>query len=792
MSARGSNCPQKSSRTIATHYLVVTGEIAYTPDTWTSKDMWASRLLYTAIRDANEIEKLMSVCPSWELARECQFYLRIVTPAPLCLALALRVEHHSFWQYACAAIDPHDLLGPHAFIRPPSTAGSIQAPVRVPPYRHFRNIANYSCLVCRVNLPMTNQGIGAGKRAVHTPHLSTISTCKDHRKGTYCSLCLRAAPVDDTRTMVYCVENEDEETWPRAEATCRSCRDEWLVRRAMSNPYDREAFPGESYEWRDTVDWEVRQAIDTFVEMGEGCISDVLTLAREKHWLRNNTKLAELLSQALASSRYTARAEGGYDAVGGSEDDLSDNDEDDPELMSLTEDAGGIRELAITDWARNRILDGYWVSPADQWCNHVIPGQPITPAVHPCPWIGATYSGALVDGESAGDGSELEHPRPRTYKTPCPPTYALCELVNRTFMRVLRDILLPAMSNIVRRLMIECTADGTDPAQRALKMSLDDVIAELRDYATWTRGVDWLELRAARLKEERSRRTGSEEDDASLSSRSDGSHTTSPVLSTTTLQTTPSPPPCVKEDETVESPTAAPAATLTTPMSPPLHTKELLRPVPYVPVSIAELPQCSYEYLRSIWRDACSPLYNCRCSICERAMLKVNMEAGRMSSDNQEVPVQVQKPVQIRIEDPAIIALREEEEEDYADIEFDDEENLTTTPETMPTWETKPDTKGVQDSPQRTRKRSHDEPPDDDMLALLGMQRKVDGAATPPKKQRTEGSFTPSSSPSKESLVSSPMRARKRSSEELEDEQVPISAQNGKRVKASHDVDVEA
>lgn len=437
-----------------------------------------------------------------------------------------------------------------------------------------------------------------------TPYLHTVSTCRDHRKATYCSLCLRAAPVDDTQSMICCTENEDEETWPNVEATCRSCRSEALWRRAAASALDREALHGPPFKWKNIVDWEVRQAVDTFVDMGEGCISDVLCLAREKHWLRSHTKIAELLNQALAASRFVARAEVGYDTgVDGSDDELSGDDEDDPELMSLTEDAGGIRELAISDWARNRILDGYWISPADQWYGLVLPNQPVAPAIHPCPWLGATYSGALVDGESAGDGEELEHPRPRTYKTPCPPTFQLCELVHRTFTRVLREILYPAMGHIVRRIVMECGADGTDPAQRALKMSLEDVIAELRDHATWTKGVDWIELRATRLRDEQIRRTGSEEDDSSSSSRSDGSHTTSPVLSTTTLQTTPSPPPCGKEDETVSSPAALAVATM--PTSPSLRTQDLLRPVPYIPVSISPSSHYSYDSLKSV-----RPYYN--------------------------------------------------------------------------------------------------------------------------------------------------------------------------------------
>ena len=149
---------------------------------------------------------------------------------------------------------------------------------------------------------------------------------------------------------------------------------------------------------------------------------------------------------------------------------------------------------------------------------------------------------------------------------------------------------------------MESNVDHTDPATRAAKMNIDDVVNELRDHATWTKGVDWIELRAARLRDEqvRRRRTGSEEDDSSASSRSEGSHTTSPVLSTTTLQTTPSPPPCVKEDDGVGSPTVTAGTPMAATTSPSLSTKELMRPIPYIPSSVTDLPRYSLDGLKTV------------------------------------------------------------------------------------------------------------------------------------------------------------------------------------------------
>jgi hypothetical protein len=112
------------------------------------------------------------------------------------------------------------------------------------------------------------------------------------------------------------------DTWPGIFTTCRSCREEWLWRRVACNPKEREAIGG--HKWN-SDDWETRQTVDSFIEMGEGAIQDVINVALDKHWLRKNTKLPDMLEQAMASTRYTNREQGGYS----SEDELSDLDDED-------------------------------------------------------------------------------------------------------------------------------------------------------------------------------------------------------------------------------------------------------------------------------------------------------------------------------------------------------------------------------------------------------------------------------------------------------------------------------
>ncbi|KAH9941452.1 hypothetical protein B0H21DRAFT_824451 [Amylocystis lapponica] len=566
------------------------------------------------------------------------------------------------------------------------------------------------------------------------------------------------------------MDNEDNDTWPEVEATCRGCRSEWLWRRVQNNASDREAVGG--HKW-DCPDWETRQSVEAFIDLGEGTIKEVLGLAREKHWLRMNTKISDMLKQALAASRFVSRAEAGEAYT--SEDELSDDeDEEDPELMSMTEEAGGVRDIAVNDWARNRILDGCWISPADQWYGYTNQNRAmVVPARHPCPWNrGSTYAGALEDGEAdtTGEGG-LEHPRPKTVRALCPPSFQLCDQVYRAFQRQMKDILLPAMQNIVRKLVIECTADGTDPAVKAAKKTAEEVVQELRDPAVWYNGYDWLAHRANLRRESERERRSKDEDDASSSSRSDGSHTTSPVLSTTTLQTTPSPPPSAKDDESVASPITGSAPTLPIPVSPVLKPPELLRPIPYIPVAISHLLPFSMEALMTPWREACSPLYHCRCSICERAILRENISNGNV------VPTQAQlttaptveqtariteETVGIQIEDDNADFVEEEEED--GESEKDDDTSIPDSPSEsiseIPTYPVTP------------RKRSSREL--DDAFSDAAVEHNRPGS--PPKRPRKDGAHSPSAV----SVSPTPVRTRKRSSEELEeDESQPVQTGNG-------------
>jgi hypothetical protein len=509
---------------------------------------------------------------------------------------------HTFWQQACGLLDPQNVLAHHAIIRVPMpTTGSAhsQIPIRLTPYRHFRTILNCSCYVCRINSPHTSNGVGAYKRPTSTPFLPFVPICKEHRKHTFCGLCLREAPPLESENdfnAVCCVENEDEETWPGVDTTCRSCRIEWLWNRVASNPLDREAVGGHKWE---SPDWETRQRIEAFIEMGDGSIGEVVQLAQEKHWYRRFTKLPDMLSQAVAASRYANCEERQHELsdvssdTGSIPEEEEEEEEEDYELLGLTEDASNVRNLAISDWARSRILDGYWISPADEWYGRTSNNTAIVVrAEHPCPWS------VSADGE--------DHPLPETIRSEIPPSYHLCEQSYIAYQRQMHAILLPAMRNLVRKLVLECAADGVDATLRASRMSIEVVARELRDEGVWYNGIDWLECRRNKQREDMARarsQRGSnikfDRDDSSSSSKSHGSQTTSPLSSTSTLHTSPSPPPTEEKFFMMTTPKLA------IPVSPVLSTPELIHPIPYIPVTLSHLPPYSLEAFKIV-RSLCS------------------------------------------------------------------------------------------------------------------------------------------------------------------------------------------
>jgi hypothetical protein len=304
-----------------------------------------------------------------------------------------------------------------------------------------------------------------------------------------------------------------------------------------------------------------------------------------------------------------------------------------------------VRELALSDWARTRIMDGHWVSPADIWYGHKVPGKPcVVGAVHPCPWSRppeeaspATSSMSIEDDERHPQQQQQHaHPRPTTIKAPIPPTFRLCQQAFLAHQAQLRTVLIPAMRNLVRKLVIECSTPGLlgkgveDPAIRAARMSIEDVVRELREEdGVWFDGIDWVE-RGMNVRRERERQRPPPpavvSDGSSGSGSERSSERSSPVLSTSTLQTTPSPPPHDKESDVdveveiedvdvevvspVEPVPTSPVVevkrvevvqkVVTIPVGPVLDPPRLLPSIPYVPLTTAGFPVYTVDALKNV------------------------------------------------------------------------------------------------------------------------------------------------------------------------------------------------
>lgn len=452
----------------------------------------------------------------------------------------------------------------------------------------------------------------------------------------------------DLAQTVAIMENEDEKMWDGVDSTCKKCRTEWLLREAAKVPGDLEAIGGEQL---DNDDWETRQCVDGFIDLAEGSIAEVLLMAREKAWLRKHTKYEDFGEHALMAQR-------------SSRDDLEEEEEEELEEdrdMMLMRDANQVRDLALHDWARRRILDGHWLCPADTWYGFRVPDQPhVVPAQHPCPW----------NVEPTGDDDlreDEDHPRRSIVEGVIPPTYGLCESSFGAYMKQMKEILGHPMRNLVRKIIMECSIPTVrgyeDPAIKASRMSIEQVIRLLREEeGIWYDGVDWIERRRNEEEENERRRVDSSEVEAQSALRLDGvddiksatghhphasnlhryhddldsttssssspsassnteslkySDTTSPVLSTTTLQTTPSPPPSADDGQVgdkkaeddvtpgVESHAerqelSLPSTPRIIPIDPVKSTPTPLSTIPFIPVTTKHLPSYSMDAIKTV------------------------------------------------------------------------------------------------------------------------------------------------------------------------------------------------
>jgi hypothetical protein len=62
-------------RYVATFYLSNLAKSSHVPQIWDQPNQWHSRMVFTSLRDAIELERLMRVCPQWQRASTSAYAL---------------------------------------------------------------------------------------------------------------------------------------------------------------------------------------------------------------------------------------------------------------------------------------------------------------------------------------------------------------------------------------------------------------------------------------------------------------------------------------------------------------------------------------------------------------------------------------------------------------------------------------------------------------------------------------------------------------------------------------------
>ncbi|KAJ7687582.1 hypothetical protein B0H17DRAFT_681945 [Mycena rosella] len=493
--------------------------------------------------DTRELKLLMSVFPQWGRA----------------------VETHNFWNVAITLIDPHGQYAHFAWLAPPSapsahSSATAPAPIRVSAYRHFRTLLSYAWLPCRLNTPISNHGLQTEHKTIArcapAPSCSAKTTTRGGARASVACACAtgfwgawpsktssasrrrrsRTRSARCGRWGRYTTRGTPQRTLHGRRARRRAKSRTTRTRRRSPVSMRRAARVAPSGSG---AEWLWRCAVLASAPAPSSNSTSTLALS-------NTTPPAP--EDAERRRRFGARRGAGRRRWG--------------DFAAALEVS--LRELALGDWARGRMLDGAWVAPADVYYGLCVggldtPEDPVK-AVYPVPWAVSPPSSPAASLPPSTDEAR-QHP---ATPGPAPPSYALTEAAHTAHTHQMRAIL-PVFRNVVRRIIVECALDaaeaddarlgvsGTssppkplDPAVRAARMPLADVVRELREEGVWFDGVDWSERRRnARAEAEAGaggahRTEGSDDSSDGTSSRTND---TSPVLLTSTLGTTPSPPP---------------------------------------------------------------------------------------------------------------------------------------------------------------------------------------------------------------------------------------------------------
>ncbi|KAJ6603867.1 hypothetical protein B0H10DRAFT_1957607 [Mycena sp. CBHHK59/15] len=226
------------------------------------------------------------------------------------------------------------------------------------------------------------------------PCIIKSRACPEHhgRQLHFCGLCLR-----DRTSGIFPQENEDKVTWPGVIATCSVLM---------------------------YSDSDVRLAVLEFVSRSHGSIACVSRAAFENHWLQTYTKIEGMRQHAVAAALYSGSP------------------------LDMQNIVSQVRDLAVKDWVRARLVQGCWLHPSDvQWS----PARSIT-------------------------------------NTPEPPGHGLEQELGSAYDFHLRRLLLEPMRGMVKILIHKAQADGVDPSLRCARVGM---LSELTLYKSPSHSAPW-------------------------------------------------------------------------------------------------------------------------------------------------------------------------------------------------------------------------------------------------------------------------------------------------------------
>lgn len=450
-------------------------------------------------------------------------------------------DEHPIWRTLCALLDPHSI---HRAVSVPGLVPSQHASAD-----SFRRIIRATCIVCAISCPDHTVFRRRSARLPISPVYPTpsivygvIPACAGHRPLTFCARCLRAelstlgVHMAPQLALAPLAANERDPDFVRGldlrngsgagvRAVCGACRGERIRnelvrgRGMMMAPWmgsgfwewDGDGGPGEGWTapWdgrlcqRDQIrllrSEDVAGVVTQYIEYGDWTVREAIEEMEERVWMRWWTKASEMEGLVRATARLQRMEERAAEPL-----DTDDESDDEDDLLSLS-DEFGLREMIFQDWARNRILEGIWLSPhIDMATYHasaaqnpemrtmpsrVAPRHPLgiverTPPQLPraFPWSVVVavreerHPQQLSPNGRSQPRRQYVHTAANFYLSNPPPPNRLVYHLARAWEQAMRSVLVPAIANVVNRIARECEA-----AERFVKESEWDEDRERRE-----------------------------------------------------------------------------------------------------------------------------------------------------------------------------------------------------------------------------------------------------------------------------------------------------------------------